>query len=295
MAPADSTEITDLVGCSAALAQPTLTSSAPVIASDSLAKCASEHDWRSWESSDLAPVFIRSTPMGTRAATFSDAVTDGLQASPPFVNNSEMQSGADYAPAGAAAEPARVELPYLLGCGRMPREYPARVPCKGGVWGFNDLPVDGGSGIQGRTVDDASVSLEYLHLLPDGLLDHASNMPGAALDASRIPWGISAASPNQFEDASWACAAPYVIPFAELDILDNRQPVSPAIPTIGSSKHFLGTCKPCAFANTKGCKDGSECNFCHLCGPGEKKRRKKEKRLFRTINQRGAEYVPFPW
>jgi len=238
--------------------------------------------------------------MGTKASTFYDAVPDALQASPPFVHNSEMQSDADFAPAGAAAEPVRVELPYLLGCGRMPRDYPARVPCKGGVWGFSDLPVDGlpvdgGYAIESRAVDDVPVSLECRHLLPDGLLDSASNMTGAAKDTIGVPWGISAATLDQFEDANWACAVPYNIPFTELDVLDNQQLGSPAIPTIGSAKHFLGQCKPCAFANTKGCKDGSECKFCHLCGPGEKKRRKKEKRLFRTITQRGAEYVPFSW
>ncbi|OLQ05353.1 hypothetical protein AK812_SmicGene11476 [Symbiodinium microadriaticum] len=44
---------------------------------------------------------------------------------------------------------------------------------------------------------------------------------------------------------------------------------------IGSRGHNLRLCKPCAFWNTKGCKDGVDCKFCHLCEPGEKKRRKK--------------------
>jgi len=56
-------------------------------------------------------------------------------------------------------------------------------------------------------------------------------------------------------------------------------------PTVGSLGHPLRLCKPCAFVNTKGCKDGADCRFCHLCGPGEKKRRKKEKNaLWRTVN-----------
>jgi len=48
--------------------------------------------------------------------------------------------------------------------------------------------------------------------------------------------------------------------------------------TVGSADHRLGTCKPCAFFHTKGCGTGQNCTFCHLCAPGEKKRRQKVKR-----------------
>ncbi|CAE7897744.1 unnamed protein product [Symbiodinium microadriaticum] len=37
-------------------------------------------------------------------------------------------------------------------------------------------------------------------------------------------------------------------------------------------------CKPCAFFHTKGCRSGSSCAFCHICPPGEKKRRQKIRR-----------------
>lgn len=52
---------------------------------------------------------------------------------------------------------------------------------------------------------------------------------------------------------------------------------TPVLPTVGSASHRLGNCKPCAFAHTKGCGNGVDCQFCHLCEPGEKKRRQKEK------------------
>jgi len=48
-------------------------------------------------------------------------------------------------------------------------------------------------------------------------------------------------------------------------------------PTVGSWGHSVGKCKPCAFFHTKGCQNGKECPFCHLCGRGEKKRRQREK------------------
>jgi len=63
------------------------------------------------------------------------------------------------------------------------------------------------------------------------------------------------------------CLEPYVL--------------SPAqFPTIGSISHLTGHCKPCAFTGTKRCKSGYECQFCHLCAPGEKKRRRREKVLY---------------
>lgn len=49
------------------------------------------------------------------------------------------------------------------------------------------------------------------------------------------------------------------------------------LPSVGSAGHALGNCKPCAFVHTKGCGNGVDCPFCHLCRPGEKKRRRKEK------------------
>jgi hypothetical protein len=45
----------------------------------------------------------------------------------------------------------------------------------------------------------------------------------------------------------------------------------------GSAGHAVGRCKPCAFLHTVGCANGTACQFCHLCEPGEKRRRRKEK------------------
>lgn len=46
----------------------------------------------------------------------------------------------------------------------------------------------------------------------------------------------------------------------------------------GSALHAVGACKPCAFVFQDGCANGADCEFCHLCDPGERKRRKKERR-----------------
>eukprot|EP00440_Ansanella_granifera_P049946 gb/GFBE01054125.1/.p1 GENE.gb/GFBE01054125.1/~~gb/GFBE01054125.1/.p1 ORF type:complete len:192 (+),score=43.12 gb/GFBE01054125.1/:1-576(+) len=67
--------------------------------------------------------------------------------------------------------------------------------------------------------------------------------------------------------------------------------------SIGSAGHGTGECHPCAFFwKDKGCSSGSDCNFCHMCGPGEKKRRQKEKRsVWRGIDRmRQAFFGPSP-
>merc|ERR1711933_8609 len=54
--------------------------------------------------------------------------------------------------------------------------------------------------------------------------------------------------------------------------------ISAAVPSIGSIGHSSGNCKPCGFLHKSGCVSGAQCNYCHLCDPGEKKRRQREKR-----------------
>jgi len=49
------------------------------------------------------------------------------------------------------------------------------------------------------------------------------------------------------------------------------------LPTLGSAGHYVGACKPCAFFHTKGCANGTQCSFCHLCPSDEKRTRQKEK------------------
>jgi len=58
-----------------------------------------------------------------------------------------------------------------------------------------------------------------------------------------------------------------------------------ALPSQGSRLHETGNCKPCAFSLHGRCKSGTDCEFCHLCEPGERKRRKKEWRALRREGQ----------
>jgi hypothetical protein len=49
----------------------------------------------------------------------------------------------------------------------------------------------------------------------------------------------------------------------------------PELPSIGSLLHHKGECRPCTFFHTRGCENKEDCQFCHLCGPREKKKRTK--------------------
>lgn len=62
---------------------------------------------------------------------------------------------------------------------------------------------------------------------------------------------------------------------------------SPELPSKGSALHAYRACKPCAFFYQEGCSNKEQCAFCHLCEPGERKRRKKERRMARREAQDG--------
>jgi len=50
------------------------------------------------------------------------------------------------------------------------------------------------------------------------------------------------------------------------------------LPTsFGSIVHASGQCRPCAWVHKDQCRNGTNCNYCHLCPPGELKRRKRKK------------------
>jgi len=45
----------------------------------------------------------------------------------------------------------------------------------------------------------------------------------------------------------------------------------------GSAPHGTGNCTPCAYFHRGLCVNGSQCRFCHACGPGERRQRRLEK------------------
>lgn len=73
--------------------------------------------------------------------------------------------------------------------------------------------------------------------------------------------------------------APTHDPLAPMTVsLDPAAPSYDSIPSVGSSQHASGDCRPCAwFWKAAGCSNGKDCRHCHLCPDGEIKNRKKDK------------------
>jgi hypothetical protein len=73
----------------------------------------------------------------------------------------------------------------------------------------------------------------------------------------------------------------YIDDFSQLvGNLKEVSEVDAELPSIGSAGHGNGTCKPCAWAwKSKGCSNGKQCTFCHICDAGEIKRRRRNKTM----------------
>jgi len=91
--------------------------------------------------------------------------------------------------------------------------------------------------------------------------------PTAALVASVSMMG-NPPPPPPFQAAPISSA---VLRLAE--VLAPPELGGPLAPSIGSLLHHKGECKPCTFFHTRGCQNKEACEFCHLCCPGEKKKR----------------------
>jgi hypothetical protein len=116
-------------------------------------------------------------------------------------------------------------------------------------------------------------------------IQEATEVPPPPRDA------LGGALPNTLGSHSFATQWPAVaVPLNLVAALDSQQGTeshevrlelgSADMPTVGSAGHCLGTCKPCAFFHSKGCQNGVNCIFCHLCDAGEKRRRQKERKQF---------------
>jgi len=149
-----------------------------------------------------------------------------------------------------------------------------------------------------NTVHDPCASL-------DGFYEErqVQSCPGSGLEQEdvRLPLGEAAPTQGPFPNpvaratpvprgtreqtaTGWqAVSTPSAPTAAAATTLMPQELGSPAMPTIGSAGHGSGTCKPCAFVFSKGCDNGTECQFCHLCDAGEKRRRQKEKMERRRV------------
>ena len=96
--------------------------------------------------------------------------------------------------------------------------------------------------------------------------------------ALAVPEFVPPESVMHMPGAPYACATYMAVPHQPSHMWTApTDGIRGDLPSLGSASHGTGLCKPCAFHHTKGCQCGVNCTFCHLCLPGEKKRRQKEK------------------
>jgi len=115
----------------------------------------------------------------------------------------------------------------------------------------------------------SSAAMAAASIAAGGRSSQGIGRPAQVLQLERaLAFDASAPDPASFEQALHAASRRTGTP--ELG--------SPELPSIGSLGHSIRRCKPCAFATRLGCSNGVQCQFCHLCEAGEKKRRRKEKR-----------------
>jgi hypothetical protein len=62
------------------------------------------------------------------------------------------------------------------------------------------------------------------------------------------------------------------------------------LPSIGSAAHYRGACKPCAFAGDC-CRNGTNCAFCHLCMPKQKKRGRWNLKRRRKVSELDTDFA----
>lgn len=129
-----------------------------------------------------------------------------------------------------------------------------------------------------------------------------SSISDKQLEAYRSPGSSPGSTCASAEDMSYLPPPPGLPPFpaTESQMHAGEQMQSPFVISLseglqlpaqlgewsaGSVGHEMGCCKPCAFIWKDGCMSGAECPFCHLCPPGEIKKRKKDKAQFRKVSR----------
>jgi len=191
--------------------------------------------------------------------TFIDAQTTRPASLQPFINERQAFS----CPTSMISEPAS-------GCAYAPGELFKKSATLGS--GLPLVVSSGGpqatlpTGKKGKKVAPAS-----LHTIDQDTVSECSTVDTTARGAFKSPPQSPAAA---------AAVRSRQMSGQSSDFLAPPPGLGRALPSMGSAGHDKRECKPCAFMHTKGCSSGLDCQFCHLCPPGEKQRRQKDKRQF---------------
>lgn len=124
----------------------------------------------------------------------------------------------------------------------------------------------------------------YCHLCPPGELKLRKKvkMQQRMEEAEQIKQQVQAMAESVYQAVHpFAIEGGQASP-AMLDVL-AMEPLYIKVPSkaqsVGSYVHGMGQCRPCAwvYKDAAGCRNSASCRYCHLCPPGELKRRKRAK------------------
>eukprot|EP00421_Protoceratium_reticulatum_P049863 CAMPEP_0168454466 /NCGR_PEP_ID=MMETSP0228-20121227/50234_1 /TAXON_ID=133427 /ORGANISM="Protoceratium reticulatum, Strain CCCM 535 (=CCMP 1889)" /LENGTH=181 /DNA_ID=CAMNT_0008469251 /DNA_START=21 /DNA_END=566 /DNA_ORIENTATION=+ len=115
--------------------------------------------------------------------------------------------------------------------------------------------------------------------LPEGPCRDQENLLDGGIRAQVPSWRIEEASSSKKMASDLGIRSQLMSGSVEATASDVRsQLLSGASFLVAQlQKHQQGLCKPCAFVyKWSSCYNGVSCEFCHLCAPGTKRRRKRE-------------------
>lgn len=124
-------------------------------------------------------------------------------------------------------------------------------------------------------------------LLPKGMFDETPQNSEPDVSPSRMQPQVFDdqvyLQPQVFDDQVYSTSVPDDTCYELDDMTDKSGTLkinltySLGMWSIGSARHATGDCKPCGFLWKKGCHKAQNCQFCHLCGSDEVKKRKRDK------------------
>jgi len=181
--------------------------------------------------------------------------------------------------------------------GAIPARRIAAEAVEGGSLGREQ--EDGSSESECSTVDTAEAGARTSPMNPTQLASSVRVLrlqDAIAAPLVADPWPQSGEGGGEGVVATQAvCSVSFAEPGSD-QAASGSSGAAASLPSVGSVGHDLGNCKPCAFFHAKGCSSGYDCHFCHLCDPGEKKRRQKDKRAFfgsmRSLRQLASDNWP---
>jgi len=217
---------------------------------------------------DAANAILTKGVVGAFEGAFSDAVAQGLT----------TIGAVEGVVLGCARSSARAVPPSPAGGGSFSRQASGgSFADQAGCWGMLAKGIDEAiAGAIDFAVDDVKGAAKSIS--ERGLVRAVG---GAVAEAVEI-LGCAPPAPAQQPGGGGPMQRPLPeltrgrdIPLPEQGKLDAPVLGSAQLPSRGSASHGKETCKPCAFVVQGTCKNDVECLFCHLCEPGEKKRRRK--------------------